>query len=73
MSELIGQPQNEEWHKFSGKEYRYPNQFGEALVVEEVNCTSEEVAQLLDRGVIFPMEIAQPMSATWEFREPHIE
>jgi hypothetical protein len=54
---------NEEWHRYAGKEYRYPSQAGEALVVEGVNCLPEHAQQLETEGVIFPMETGQPMPA----------
>lgn len=44
---------------------------GEALVVEGVNCTVEEVAQLKARGAVFPLETAEPERRQF-FKESHI-
>lgn len=65
--------QNPEWHQFSGKQYRYPNQFGEALLVEGANCLPEHVDALVMRGEIFPMETAEPMPATLGPLAPALE
>ena len=56
---------NEEWQAYKGVEYRYPSQFGEALLVEGVNCTQEEADALKERGAIFPIQIGEPMRATF--------
>lgn len=68
-----GQPPVKEWQGLKGVEYRYPNQFGEALLVPGVNCSIEEAQALIDRGAVFPLETAQPAPSVMVFeREPHI-
>lgn len=56
---------NEEWRKYSDRSYRYPNQFGEAVLIPGVNCMEEEAQALAERGAIFPLEIAEPQRATF--------
>ena len=53
--------------------YGYDNGHGEAVLIPGVNCSMEEAQSLIERGAIFPLEIAQPVPATIVFeREPHI-
>lgn len=45
--------------------YSHTNGNGEAIVVPGVNCLLEDVAQLEERGAVFPLETAQPERATF--------
>lgn len=38
---------------------------GEALIVPGINCIPDEVAQLAERGAVFPLEVAEPQLATF--------
>lgn len=70
----IGQPVNAEWHALAGRENRYPNQFGEAnkMMLDEASFRPEEAAQLRERGVVFPLEIAEPEGSVVIGKDLHI-
>jgi len=67
----IGQPRNADWQALKGRENRYPNQFGAPMLHEE-GLVPEEVTSLKDRGVIFPLEIAEPARTVMFKKEVHI-
>lgn len=55
-----------------GDTYTHTTALGEAILMPGVNVTHEETEQLLERGAIFPLEIAQPVPHTHFYTEKEL-